>query len=285
MEANTVQSKFWVEKLADDVIKRFPNADVYRTENGIGASGFPHIGSLSDAVRSYGVKLALECRKLKAEHIAYSDDKDGLRKVPRGLPNDLERYIGIPVTSIPDPFKCHGSYGEHMGSLLLDGLDKLGIKYRFYSGTQVYKQGILNHQIHLILENWKKVGEIILETTGQEKYTKVLPYLPVCENCGRIYTTEANHYDVSTGSVYYACVGGEIAGKFYQGCGFKGEAKLVDGEGKLAWKTEFAARWAALGVSFEAYGKELTDSIACNDRICREVLNHEPPVHTRYEIF
>jgi lysyl-tRNA synthetase class 1 len=285
MEANTVQTKFWVERLADEVIKKFPNISVYHTENGIGASGFPHIGSLSDAVRSYGVKLALEDRKLRAEHIAYSDDKDGLRKVPRGLPGDLERYIGVPVTSIPDPFKCHGSYGEHMGSLLLDGLDKLGIKYRFYSGAQVYKQGLLNRQIDQILKNWEKVGKIIFETTGQEKYTKMLPYLPVCRNCGRIYTTEANLYDASTGSVSYTCTGGDIAGKFYRGCGFEGESKLTDGEGKLAWKAEFAARWAALDVSFEAYGKELTDSIASNDRICREVLNHEPPVHTRYEIF
>jgi len=279
------ERRFWVEKLADDVVERFPREHVYRTENGIGASGFPHIGSISDAVRSYGVKLALEEKGLKAEHIAFSDDKDGLRKVPQGLPDELKKYIGVPVTSVPDPFHCHGSYGEHMGWLLLDGLDRLGITYKFYSGAEVYRRGLLNDQIRLILSNWKKVGEIIRQVSGQTKYIEVLPYLPVCENCGRIYTTEASGYDDSTFSVTYTCRGGEIGGKWYDGCGHRGERKIAEGEGKLVWKSEFAARWAALGVSFEAYGKELTDSVVINDRICEEVLGRSPPVHTRYELF
>lgn len=279
------QRKFWVEKLADEVLEKFPGEAVYRTENGIGASGFPHIGSLSDAVRSYGVKLALEEKGFRAEHIAFSDDKDGLRKVPQGLPDELKRYIGVPVTSIPDPFRCHPSYGEHMSSLLLDGLDRLGISYKFYSGTEVYRRGILNQQIRLILENWKTVGRIIAEVSGQTKYLEVLPYLPVCENCGRIYTTEATDYDPKSFSVAYTCRGGEIGGRWYDGCGHRGERKISEGEGKLSWKSEFAARWAALGISFEAYGKELTDSVVINDRICQEVLGRAPPVHTRYELF
>jgi lysyl-tRNA synthetase class 1 len=279
------ERRFWVEKLADEVVKDFPNEAVYRTENGIGASGFPHIGSISDAVRSYGVKLSLEERGLKAEHIAFSDDKDGLRKVPQGLPDDLKKYIGVPVTSVPDPFHCHGSYGEHMGWLLLDGLDRLGIVYKFYSGAEVYRRGLLNDQIRLILVNWRKVGQIISEVSGQTKYTQVLPYLPVCEKCGRIYTTEATEFDEASFSVAYTCKGGEIGGKWYDGCGHSGDRSISDGEGKLAWKAEFAARWAALGISFEAYGKELTDSVLINDRICWEVLGRRPPVHTRYELF
>jgi len=279
------QRKFWVEKLADEVVQKFPDSAVYRTENGIGASGFPHIGSISDAVRSYGVKLALEERGLKAEHIAFSDDKDGLRKVPYGMPDELKKYIGVPVTSVPDPFRCHGSYGEHMGSLLLDGLDRLGIAYSFYSGTEVYRRGLLEKQIRQILSNWKTVGRIIAEVSGQTKYSEVLPYLPVCESCGRIYTTEAIEYDDQSFSVVYRCVGGEIGGKWYDGCGHRGERKISEGEGKLSWKCEFAARWAALGISFEAYGKELTDSVMINDRICVEVLGKPAPVHTRYELF
>jgi len=280
----STEKKFWVEKLAEEVREKF-KVSLYRTENGVGASGIPHIGSISDAVRSYGVKLALEEFGLKAEHIAFSDDKDGLRKVPHGFPEELKNHIGKPVTSVPDPFRCHESYGDHMSSMLLDALDTFGIEYKFMSGTRVYKSGLLNPQIHAILVNAKKVGEIILEVTGQEKYTRVLPYLPVCANCGRIYTTEAVSYDPNTRSVEYVCVGGEIAGKWYEGCGFKGERKISEGEGKLVWKSEFAARWAALRINFEAYGKELTDSVATNDRICREVLRVEPPVHTRYELF
>ncbi|MEM0120610.1 MAG: lysine--tRNA ligase [Thermoprotei archaeon] len=280
-----MERRFWIEKLADEVVERFPNQLVYHTENGIGASGFPHIGSISDAVRSYGIKLALEERGLKAEHIAFSDDKDGLRKVPQGLPEELKKYIGVPVTSVPDPFRCHSSYGEHMGWLLLDALDRLGITYKFYSGADVYRRGLLNEQIRVILSNWKKVGEIIQQVSGQTKYTRTLPYLPVCEKCGRIYTTEATGYDDSSFSVTYTCVGGDIGGRWYEGCGHSGVRKIADGEGKLVWKAEFAARWAALDVSFEAYGKELTDSVMINDRICGEVLGKRPPVHTRYELF
>ncbi|MEM3670387.1 MAG: lysine--tRNA ligase [Thermoprotei archaeon] len=276
---------FWVDRLADEVVSAFPNASLYRTENGIGASGLPHIGSVSDAVRSYCVSLALTSRGLRAEHIAYSDDKDGLRKVPKGMPESLARYIGVPVTSVPDPEGCHSSYGQHMGGLLLSALDRLGIKYTPISATEMYRSGALNPQIHLILTQWKKVGQIIYEETGQEKYLHTLPYMAVCGGCGRIYTTTVRNYDPKTQTVSYECSGGEIGGKASPGCGFSGERSLSQGEGKLAWKTEFAARWAALGISFEAYGKELTSSIRTNDRICQEILGVKPPVHTRYELF
>ncbi|MCL5788563.1 MAG: lysine--tRNA ligase [Candidatus Marsarchaeota archaeon] len=278
-------TRFWIDKLGDEVVGAFPDAEVYRTENGIGASGYPHIGSLSDAVRSYAVKLSIESRGRKAEHIAYSDDKDGLRKIPKGMPSELGKYIGVPVTSVPDPSGCHSSFGSHMGGLLLEALDQLGIKYTAMSATEVYRSGRLNPYIHKILVEWRKVGAIIYEETGQDKYTKTLPYMPVCAGCGRIYTTVANTYDQGSHTVVYECTGGEIGGKWFDGCGHRGEAPLSAGEGKLAWKTEFAARWAALGISFEAYGKELTSSIRTNDRVCREVLGVRPPVHTRYELF
>ncbi len=279
------QKEFWLDGLAGQVVTRFPNAKLYRTENGIGASGFPHIGSLADAVRSYGVKLALEKRGLRSEHVAYSDDKDGLRKVPKGTPKELTAYLGRPVSSIPDPWNCHQSYGSHMSGLLLEGLEKLELDFTFLSGTEMYRSGRLNVQIEKILANGEKVGAIIQETTRQEKFTKQIPYLPVCHNCGRIYTTLATSYDKKAVEITYECVGGEIAGRFIAGCGHHGERKISEGEGKLPWKAEFAVRWAALGISFEAYGKELSDSIASNDRICREVLGTEPPVHARYELF
>jgi len=280
-----VEKKFWVDKLADEVASKFPGRSIQRTENGVGASGIPHIGSISDAVRSYGVKLALQERGFKAEHVAFSDDKDGLRKVPKGFPEEFAKFIGMPVTSVPDPFSCHASYGDHMSSLLLDALDRLGIQYTFMSGSRVYRSGQFEKEIKLILEHSDLVGRIILEETGQDKYTKTLPYLPVCENCGRIYTTTAVSYDFRTNAVLYECSGGEIAGKWVTGCGYRGARKLSEGEGKLPWKAEFSVRWAALGISFEAYGKELTDSVATNDRICKEVLGKEPPVHTKYELF
>jgi lysyl-tRNA synthetase class 1 len=252
---------------------------------GLGASGFPHIGSLGDAARSYTVTLALKGLGFDSELVAYCDDKDGLRRVPVGLSKDLEKYLGYPVSSIPDPFGCHESFGKHMTSLLLDSLDECGIEYHYFSAKEVYEKGLLLNEIRTILLNAKKIGEIVKEEVGQERYTEVLPFFPVCSNCGRIYTTRAYKFEPETDKVFYKCEGLEIRGKLIEGCRHEGEADLTKGEGKLTWKGEFAARWRALDIRFEAYGKDIADSVKINDRICREVLCFEPPSHARYEMF
>jgi lysyl-tRNA synthetase class 1 len=268
----------------EDQLGRTPTA--IRTESGLGASGIPHVGSLSDGVRSYAIKLAVETLGRKAEYIAFSDDLDGLRKVPAGMPASLATYLGYPVTSIPDPFNCHASYGDHMSSLLREALDKCGIEYTFYSAKKAYKDGIYNDQIVKILENAAGVARIIKEDLGQEKYTEVLPYFPICGGCGRIYTTRAHKYLPDEHKILYSCEGQtDIRGQELQGCGFRGEANVLDGNGKLSWKSEFAARWQALGINFEAYGKDILDSVRVNDRICQEILGYAPPYHVRYEMF
>ena len=255
-----------------------------RTEMGLGASGFPHIGSLGDAARSYAVTLALREMGFNSELVAFCDDKDGLRKVPAGLPKELEKYLGYPVSSIPDPFGCHKSFGNHMSSLLLEALDTCGIEYRYLSAQQVYDKGLLRDEIRTLLLNAKAVGEIVKQEVGQERYTEVLPFFPVCEKCGRIYTTKAFAFDSKTDKVQYSCEGLEIRGRRIEGCGHKGEASIIGG-GKLSWKGEFAARWKALDIRFEAFGKDIADSVRINDRICLEVLHFEPPSHARYEMF
>jgi lysyl-tRNA synthetase class 1 len=279
----------WYDKMSQKVIKRERklgrSLEKVRTEMGLGASGFPHIGSLGDAARSYAVTLALKEMGFNSELVAFCDDKDGLRKVPAGLPKSLEKYLGFPVSSIPDPFGCHESYGKHMSSLLLDALDKCGIQYSYISAKEVYEKGLLREEIRTILLNAKKVGEIVKEEVGQERYTEVLPYFPVCEKCGRIYTTQALEFLPETDKVRYACEGLEIRGKQIEGCGHRGEVDITRGEGKLSWKGEFAARWKALDIRFEAYGKDIADSVRINDRICREILCFEPPSHARYEMF
>jgi lysyl-tRNA synthetase class 1 len=263
------------------------NFEVLRTESGLGASGIPHIGSLGDSVRAYGVKLALQEMGCKSEFIAFSDDLDGLRSVPAGLPGWLEKYIGFPVSSIPDPSSCgHESYGDHMSSLLRDALDRCGIEYKFYSAARAYSQGLFNKQIEKILSSAQRVGQIICEELGQEKYTEILPYFPICQNCGRIYSTVAYRFIPEDSKVLYACKGGmEIKGRQVPGCGYEGEVDIRSGAGKLTWKGEFAARWDALKIAFEAYGKDIADSVRVNDRICREILGYEPPFHIRYEMF
>jgi len=280
----------WLDLVAQRVLEREDQLErkpaVIRTESGLGASGIPHVGSLSDCVRSYSVKLAIESLGRKAEYIAFSDDLDGLRKVPTGMPASLATYLGYPVTSIPDPFNCHESYGEHMSSLLREALDRCGIEYTFYSATKAYRQGLFNEQILKILENADRIAKIIKEELGQEKYTEVLPYFPICGGCGRIYTTRAYKYLREEHKVLYACEGHiEIRGQELEGCGFRGEADVLDGLGKLSWKSEFAARWQALAINFEAYGKDILDSVRVNDRICQDVLGYAPPYHVRYEMF
>jgi len=279
----------WYDAMAKKVLDRERrlgrSLKKVRTEMGIGASGFPHIGSLGDAARSYSVTLALREMGFDSELVAFCDDKDGLRKVPAGLPKSLEKHLGFPVSSVPDPFGCHESFGIHMSSLLLEALDKCGIEYVYMSAKEVYRRGLLLEETRTLLSNAQKVGEIVKQEVGQERYTEVLPFFPVCEKCGRIYTTKALSFDPKTDIVLYTCEGLEIRGRKIEGCGHKGEVDIKTGEGKLSWKSEFAARWRALDIRFEAYGKDIADSVRINDRICREVLCFEPPSHVKYEMF
>ena len=280
----------WLDMVARRVIEREEklgrDTDLLRTESGLGASGIPHIGSLGDVIRAYGVKLALETQGRKAEFIAYSDDLDGLRKVPEGMPDSLRSFIGQPVSSVPDPYNCHESYALHINSLLRDAMDKCGIQYVFHSATEDYRKGVLTEQVRKLLLSAERVGQIVKEEVGQEKFTTALPYFPICGSCGRIYTTRAIAFDPKTDKLTYACEGiSEIKGQKVSGCGYKGEVDIREARGKLPWKGEFAARWTALGINFEAYGKDIADSVRVNDRICEEVLGYPAPYHVRYELF
>ena len=279
----------WYDKTAVKIVERERklgrSLDPIRTESGLGASGFPHIGSFADCARSYAVALALQEQGFKSEYIAFADDLDGLRKVPAGLPESLSKYLGYPVTSIPDLYGCHGSFGEHMTGLLLESLDQSGVKYTFMAAKQAYERGLFNEEIKSILMNAQKVGEIVKEEVGQEKFVDVLPYFPICANCGRIYTTKAHTFLADEDKVLHTCEGLEVRGKWLEGCGHKGEADIRKGEGKLGWKVEFAARWKALDIRFEPFGKDISDSVRVNDRICREIFGWAPPFHARYEMY
>ncbi|MEM3072639.1 MAG: lysine--tRNA ligase [Candidatus Bathyarchaeia archaeon] len=279
----------WLDKVAHELIEREKRLrgtpKRIRVESGLGASGFPHLGSFADAARAYGVKLAVEDAGYPSEYIAFSDDMDGLRKVPAGLPKRLKEHLGRPVSEIPDPFKCHESFGAHMSSQLLDALDRCGVQYRFISATQAYKEGLLNQEIKTILNHADQVGEIIRRELSQEKYLEALPYFPICEKCGRIYTTKAHKWIPEEERILYRCEGGALKGAELKGCGYKGEVDYRQGRGKLSWKAEFAARWSALNISFEAYGKDIADSVRVNDTVMKEVLGKPPPYHVRYEMF
>ncbi|MDR1993127.1 MAG: lysine--tRNA ligase, partial [Nitrososphaerota archaeon] len=293
MSQETIGLGTWYDLMAQKILTREQtlkrSTNKIYTEMGLGASGFPHIGTLGDAARSYAITLAIKNLNYNSELIAFCDDKDGLRKVPAGLAPDitrtLEKYLGCSVSTIPDPFGCHESYGGHMSSLLLEALDKCHIQYKYFSAKQVYKTGLMLNEIRTLLINARQVGEIIKQEVGQETYNTALPFFAVCEKCGHLYTTRAYTYESKTDKVIYKCEGLEIKGKLISGCGHQGEEDLKDGVGKLGWKSEFAARWRALDVRFEAYGKDIADSVRINDRICREILKYEPPSHAKYEMF
>ena len=279
----------WYDKTAVELLERERklgrSLDLIRTEMGIGISGIPHIGHIGDASRAYAVTLAVQTQGCNSEMVAFADDKDGLRKVPVGLPSELEKYLGYPVRAIPDPFKCHKNFAEHMINLLLEAFDKCGIEYKLMSADEAYRKGVFNKEIETILNNAKRVGELIKEEIGQEKFEEKLPYFAICSNCGRIYTTNAHEFLPKEGKVLYRCEGMEVKEQWFKGCGYEGEADYTKGEGKLAWKVEFAARWKALDIRFEPYGKDIADSVKINDRICRDILGYEPPMHTQYEMF
>ncbi len=288
-EQKVIGKGTWIDKLSHELLERERDLgrslDIIRVESGLGASGIPHIGSLGDAVRAYGVKLALENFGYKSELIAYSDDLDGLRKIPEGFPDSLEEHLAKPVSLIPDPYGCHESYGMHMSSILLDGLDRMGIKYEYKRAIDTYKQGLLKDQIHTILQNGAKIGDKISELVGQEKYQKFLPYFPVCANCSRLYTAEATEYIADEKKVRYECRDAEIGSKIIRGCNHRGEADITKDLGKLAWKVEFAARWSAFDIRFEAYGKDIMDSVKVNDWVADEILEFPHPHHVKYEMF
>lgn len=279
----------WVDKVAAKVIERELTlkrpVDVIRTESGIGASGIPHIGSMADAIRSYAVSLAIRNLGYDSYLIAFSDDMDGLRRVPEGMPDWLNDYLLMPVSSVPDPFGNYGSYAERMSGMLREALDAAGIEYVFKSGRQLYESGALSDVIHVILTSAKEIGEKIHEFTGQTKFLDALPYFPICHECRRIYVAKAYSYDPERRKVKYVCEGTNVGKRWHDGCGYVGEADVTKAEGKLAWKVEFAARWKLLDVRFEAYGKDIADSVKVNDWVSKHVLNFEPPYHVMYEMF
>ena len=280
----------WIDKIAYTLIEREKelgrSLNPISVESGLGASGLPHIGSIGDAVRAFGITLALGNLGYDAELIAFSDDMDGLRAVPAGFPLWLNEYVGRPVSKIPDPIGgCHASFGAHMSGLLLDALDKMNIKYKFLSASEMYNNGVLAEEIDTLLKASSLLGRKISMMVGQQKYTENIPYFPICNKCGRIYVANAHEYIPDQGKVVYTCSGGTIGRRFVKGCGFKGEARIQRGDGKLAWKVEFAARWRALDIRFEAYGKDILDSVRINDWVASEVLGFPHPMHVKYELF
>ncbi|MFO8056033.1 MAG: lysine--tRNA ligase [bacterium] len=258
-------------------------------QSGFGPSGRPHIGTFAEVARTVMVKNAFQDMHpdRQATLYAFCDDMDGLRKVPGNLPNRkmLKEHIGKPLHQIPDPFETDESYSAHMERELIEFLSRFGFDFELKSSKDEYSSGAFNQGLHLVLENYDKVREVILPTLGEENRQEWSPVIPACRNCGRIYTTVVTGHNAERDTVSYSCTASFGKGDdMVKGCGHHDEVSVLDGNAKVGWKVDWALRWFSYKVRYEMYGKDLIDSARLSGKICR-ILGGDPPAGMVYEMF
>ena len=277
--------KSWPFKEAQQLLKRnggvtnfkIPEKGHIVFETGYGPSGLPHIGTFGEVVRTTMVRNAfmslIEC---PTKLITFSDDMDGLRKVPDNVPNKemLIEYIGKPLTSIPDPFEKYESFGHHNNAKLRFFLDEFNFEYDFISSTERYKSGFFDNTIIEILQNYEKILEIILPTLRKERKSTYSPFLPLSEETGNVLQVKVDEYRPKSNTIIY------IEPTTQK----KVEVLVTGGNCKLQWKVDWAMRWMALGVDYEMCGKDLTESVDLASKICKSV-GKKSPVNLIYEMF
>lgn len=253
-------------------------------ETGFGPSGLPHIGTFAEVARTTWVRQAFaHLTGLPTRLQAFSDDMDGLRKVPLNLPQPemLAQHLGKPLHAIPDPFGQTESYSGYMNAKLREFLDTYRFDYEFQSSSDAYKRGDFDEGLSILLHKAEEVCALILPTLRQENRTGWSPFMPLCPQCGSVSTTRVTAYHAQRDSVDFVCDGqvGEVAG-----CGAGGELSVLGGNAKVGWKVDWALRWFTYEVDYEMYGKDLIDSAKLSGRIVR-LMGRQPPVGLTYELF
>ena len=244
-------------------------------QTGYGPSGLPHIGTFGEVARTSMVVNALnQLTNIPKEIITFSDDMDGLRKVPDNVPNQeiLHENLHKPLTTIPDPFNKFGSFGEHNNEMLKKFLNQFNFKYNFKSSTELYKSGFFNEILRLILKNYKGIMEIIIPTLGKERQKTYSPFLPICPDTGVVLEIPIDEIDEKNSKI------------IFDNNGKKLEKSILDGNCKLQWKVDWAMRWYALDVDFEMYGKDLIESAILSTKIIK-LLGKSNPSGFAYELF
>lgn len=275
-------TKLWPEQEAEGIGQRFPGSDTYLLQTGFGPSGHPHMGTVGEVVRTHFVAMALRELGKKSIIQVFSDDMDGLRKVPTNIKAPwLEEHLGKPVSAIPDPYGCCASFSAHMNKELRAMLDATGIPYKFVSAADEYQKGTYNAVLKLALARIDQILKVILPTLREENRSDWFPIMPVCEKCGKVNTTKVLSYDAETASVEYSCTE-ELKGAV--GCGHHGTQPVGDGRSKFGWKADWGARWAVFGINYEMYGKDLIESAKLSKQIAK-ILGGRPPVDMFYEMF
>ncbi|MEM4699664.1 MAG: lysine--tRNA ligase, partial [Candidatus Nezhaarchaeales archaeon] len=267
----------------DEFVDRLmANSTEHVVESGTSISGPAHIGNACDVILAETVKRLIEERRGKAVSIWVADDMDPLDSVPYPVdPSAFSRFLGMPYIDIPDPRGCCRSWAEHFTNEFLDSLEKLGLSPQFKSGALMYKDGTYLPFIRVALRGAGEVRRIFAEVSGAKKPQDWLPYMPVCEACGKIATTLA--YSFEGDRVAYRCT---LDAGYAKGCGYEGEVDIKEGRGKLQWRVEWAARWAAFKVTVEPFGKEHASAGGSYDTskvISERLFNHPAPLPLIYE--
>ena len=244
-------------------------------QTGYGPSGLPHIGTFGEVARTTMIVNALNhLSDLPKEIITFSDDMDGLRKIPDNIPKRdiLKKNLHKPLTSIPDPFEKFNSFGEHNNEMLKKFLNEFNFKYNFKSSTELYKSGFFNLTLKLVLEKYENIMEIILPTLGKERQQTYSPFLPICPETGVVLEIPVLEINKEKSSIVFDNKGKKL------------EASILDGCCKLQWKVDWAMRWYALDVDFEMYGKDLIESAILSTKIIK-ILGKNNPSGFAYELF
>ncbi len=273
-------AKAWPFREALKLVKRFekgsPERGYVLFETGYGASGLPHIGTFSEVARTTMVRNAFEqLTGMPTKLVCFSDDMDGLRKVPDNIPNRdmVAQYLGKPLTSIPDPFGEFDSFGAHNNARLKNFLDAFGFDYDFVSSTECYTSGRFDKALLKILEDYERVTNVILPTLGEDRRKTYSPFLPICPKTGVVLQVPLKGFDAAAGTITFEDSEGE-----------EQTTPVTGGTCKLQWKVDWAMRWYALEVDYEMAGKDLIESVKLSSVICK-ILGGRAPEGFIYELF
>ncbi len=273
-------SKAWPLEEARRVLKRYkkapPEKGYVLFETGYGPSGLPHIGTFGEVVRTTMIRRAFELiSDIPTRLVCFSDDMDGMRKAPDNVPNRemLLEHLQRPLTAVPDPFGEFESFGHHNNAMLRRFLDTFGFEYTFISATDFYKSGAFDKVLLRAAERYDDIMKVMLKTLREERRQNYSIFLPIHPETGRVLYVPLTHVAAKEGTI-----------TFDDEDGREWTLPVTGGRVKLQWKPDFGARWAALGVDFEMYGKDHSTNTPIYDRICR-ILGRNAPEHFTYELF
>lgn len=280
MRDAAMNSKAWPFEAARGLLKRYekspPQKGYVLFETGYGPSGLPHIGTFGEVLRTTMIRRAFEViSDIPTKLICFSDDLDGMRKVPGNVPQQemLAQHMHKPLTSVPDPFGEYESFGHYNNAMLRRFLDTFGFDYEFYSAREFYRTGQFDDVLKRAVEKYDDVMKVMLKSLREERRQTYSIFLPIHPETGRVLYVPMKNIDVASYTV-----------TFDDEDGREWTLPVTGGNVKLQWKPDFGARWAALGVDFEMYGKEHATNTPIYDRIC-EILGGKKPQHFDYELF